>query len=203
LMIKVNFEPWQKSKFAVRGVHLNKVSFPDGMKWYGQSLENSWFGEDEVRLQLAKQIAEKYKEIDSEITDAELQTLGQATELTLQEFRESVRNSPQSVRYYLFLGQLYNLASVYNEEYSEEARKILEKAQKLSPQRQQIYFALGRAHLSLGNYQKALEVFQKAYLLEPQVGLARNNLKKLLKIFKENEIELAQDLENFIIEENW
>lgn len=203
LMFKVNFEPWQKSKLGIRGVHLNSLDFPAGMKWYGQALEGSSFVDDEIRLQLAKQISEKHAEIDQETTNADLQVLVQATELTILEFEESIRAHPQDVRYFLFLGQLYNLASAYRPDYLEKAKKILEKAQELSPQRQQIYFALGRTHLSLGNYQKAQELFQEAYLLEPAAGLARNNLMKVLRIFKENNVDLATDLENFIIGENW
>ncbi|MCF7906890.1 O-antigen ligase family protein [Patescibacteria group bacterium] len=203
LMFKVNLEPWQKSKLGIRGVHFNSLDFPAGMKWYGQALEGSSFVDDEIRLQLAKQISEKHAEVDQETTDADLQVLAQATELTILEFEESIQAHPQDVRYFLFLGQLYNLASVYRPEYLEKAQKILEKAQELSPRRQQIYFALGRTHLSLGNYQKAQELFQEAYLLEPGAGLARNNLMKVLRIFKENNVDLATDLENFIIEENW
>lgn len=203
LMFRINLEPWQKSKLGVRAIHLNNSNFPAGMKWYGQALEGSSFVDDEIRLQLARQISKKYAEINPETADAELQALAQATELTILEFKKSIQAHPQDVRYFLFLGQLYNLASIYRPEYLEEAKKTLEKAQELSPQRQQVYFALGSTHLRLANYQKAQELFQEAYLLEPKAGLARNNLSKLLQIFKESDVDLASDLENFIIEENW
>ncbi len=199
-MYKFNIEPWQKSQFGVRAVHATKVDLISGLHWYGKSLDKPCFTNTEVRTQLAKQINEEYKKINADTSDIDLQVLAQATELTINEFKKSVIEHSQDVRHFLYLGQLYNLATGYNREYIDDAKNILLQAYELSPERQQVHYALGRAYLEAKEYEKAVEIFKEAYTLEPKVGLSRKNLEIVLKILKENNSDLVSDLEKFLIE---
>jgi len=197
-MYKFNIEPWQQSQFGVRAVHTTKVDLRSGLRWYGQSLDKPCFTNIEVRTQLAKQINDEYKKVNKDTSDTDLKILAQATELTINEFEKSVIEHPQDVRQFLYLGQLYNLASGYNREYVDDAKDILLQAKELSPQRQQVYYALGRAYLESKEYEKAVEIFKEAYILEPKVGTSRKNLDIVLKILKENNSDLTSDLEEFL-----
>jgi len=197
-MYKFNIEPWQQSKLGIRAVHATKVDLRSGLRWYGKSLSKPCFTNTEVRTQLAKQINEEYKKINKDTSDTDLQILSQATELTINEFKKSVIEHPQDVRHFLYLGQLYNLAIGYNREYIEKAKDILLRAKELSPERQQVYYALGRAYLEAKEYEKAVEIFKEAYILEPKVGLSYKNLEIVLKILKQNNSDLVPDLEEFL-----
>ncbi len=197
-MYKFNIEPWQQSQFGVRAVHTTKVDLRSGLRWYGQSLDKPCFTNIEVRTQLAKQINDEYKKVNKDTSDIDLKILAQATELTINEFKKSVIEHPQDVRQLLYLGQLYNLASGYNREYVDDAKDILLQAKELSPQRQQVHYALGRAYLEAQEYEKAVEIFKEAYILEPKVGMSRKNLEIVLKILKENNSNLVTDLEEFL-----
>jgi len=199
-MYKFNIEPWQQSQFGVRAVHATKVDLRSGLHWYGRSLDKSCFTNIEIRTQLAKQINDEYKKVNADTSDIDLQVLAQATELTINEFKKSVIEHPKDVRQFLYLGQLYNLATGYNREYIDDAKNILLQAYELSPERQQVHYALGRAYLEAEEYEKAVEIFKEAYILEPRVGLSRKNLEIVLKILKENNSDLAPDLEEFLIE---
>ena len=198
-MYKFNVEPWQQSKWGARAVYATKVDMRSGLYWYGKSLSKPCFINAEVRAQLAKQINDEYKKINADTSDADLQILFQATEFIINEFEKSVIEHPRDVRYFLYLGQLYNLAAGYNREYIEKAKNILLRAKELSPKRQQVYYALGRAYLEAKDYEKAVEIFKQAYTLEPKVRLSRKNLEIVLKILKQNNPDLASNLEEFLL----
>jgi len=199
-MYKFNIEPCQQSKFGIRAVHATKIDLRSGLYWYGKSLSKPCFTNTEIRTQLAKQINEEYKKINKDTSDADLQILAQATELTINEFKKSVIEHPRDVRQFLYLGQLYNLATGYNRGYIDDAKEVLLRAKELSPRRQQVYYALGRAYLGAKEYEKAVEIFKQAYILEPKVGLSRKNLNIVLKVLKQNNSNLVPDLEEFLIE---
>ena len=199
-MYKFNIEPCQQSKFGIRAVHATKIDLRSGLHWYGKSLSKPCFTNTEIRTQLAKQINEEYKKINKDTSDADLQILAQATELTINEFKKSVIEHPRDVRQFLYLGQLYNLATGYNRGYIDDAKEVLLRAKELSPRRQQVYYALGRAYLGAKEYEKAVEIFKQAYILEPKVGLSRKNLNIVLKVLKQNNSNLVPDLEEFLIE---
>ncbi len=199
-MYKFNIEPWEQSQFGVRAVHATKIDLKSGLHWYGKSLDRPCFTNVEVRTQLAKQINDEYKKINADTPDIDLQILSQATELTINEFKKSVIDHPKDVRHLLYLGQLYNLATGYNKEYIDNAKDVLLRAKGLSPKRQQVLYALGRAYLEAEEYEKAVEIFKEAYTLEPKVALSRKNLEIVLKILKESNSNLASGLEEFLIE---
>ncbi len=70
-------------------------------------------------------------------------------------------------RYEVFAGNFYNI-------YGNTPQAIihLENAAKLSPSKQSILFQLGAAYISAKQYDKAVEVFKKAYELEPSYAEA-------------------------------
>ncbi|MEK9185990.1 MAG: tetratricopeptide repeat protein, partial [Patescibacteria group bacterium] len=72
-------------------------------------------------------------------------------------------------RYELFLGSFLTRFQRY-----DEALTHLKKAQELSPKKQIIMFEIGLVYISNKEYDKALEIFRRAYELEKSYGDARD-----------------------------
>lgn len=85
--------------------------------------------------------------------------------------RAQIETSPEDARYYLFLSQLLGAAGFHT-----EAKTNLEKALALSPKKQQIIFAVAQIYFNEKNYDKALELLERAVRLEPRFPDARHNL---------------------------
>ena len=199
-MYKFNIEPFQQSKLGITAIHTSEVDLKSGLHWYEQALSKPCFTNPEVRVYLAKIVAEQYSKIDEETTIAELNIIGQATEMAIKEYKKSVQEHPLNVRHWLYLGQLYNLGVGYEKEYIQKADEALHKALELSPKRQQVYFELARVQLFLREYEKAIEILKQAVLLDPEVRISRQNLEKVLKTLKEQEPELVEKTEQFLKE---
>ncbi len=84
------------------------------------------------------------------------------------EMKKQIEQSPEDIRYMIFLGALYNKGKQYN-----QAIEILQKAIELSPKKQQLYFELGSSYLNTKEYKKAVEVLKTAFDLEPTFDDAR------------------------------
>jgi tetratricopeptide (TPR) repeat protein len=83
-------------------------------------------------------------------------------------FQKQINNIPNDARYRLFYGLF--LESLGDK---ENSLTQLEEAKRLSPNKQGIYFEIGSNLLDQGRKTEALEVFKKAYELEPSYGEAR------------------------------
>lgn len=84
------------------------------------------------------------------------------------EMKKQIEQSPEDIRYMIFLGALYNKGKQY-----DKAIEILQKAVELSPKKQQLYFELGSSYLNIQEYKKAVEVLKTAFELEPTFDDAR------------------------------
>ena len=199
-MYKFNIEPFQQSRLGVRAIHASKIDLKSGLHWYEQALTKPCFTNPEVRTYLAQTIAEQYSKINEETTLAELNLIGEATEMAIAEYRKSVQEHPLNARHWLYLGQLYGLGVGYDKEYIQKADEVLHKALELSPKRQQVYFELARVQLFLQEYEKAVELLKQAVLLDPEVREPRRNLEKVLKTLEDRKPELVKETEQFLKE---
>jgi len=105
----------------------------------------------------------------------------------VSEMKKQINQSPNDIRYMIFLGVIYNKAGQY-----DEAIDILQKAIKLSPKKQQLYFELGVSYINKKEYDKGLEVFKKAFELDPEFLEARK-IYAVAAIFSGND-GLAEEL---------
>jgi len=199
-MYKFNIEPFQQSRLGVMAVHASKIDLKLGLDWYKQALAKPCFTNPEVRVYLAQAVAEQYSKIDEDVTLAELNLIGEATEMAITEYKKSVQEHPLNARHWLYLGQLYGLGVGYEKEYIQKADEALNKALELSPKRQQVYFELARVQLFLQEYEKAVELLKQAVILDPEVNISRKNLKRVLKTLKEQNPELVEETEQFLKE---
>ncbi|MBI5134434.1 MAG: O-antigen ligase family protein [Candidatus Taylorbacteria bacterium] len=80
---------------------------------------------------------------------------------------KQVERFPGDARYELFAGNFYTIYGL-----NEQALLHLENAAKLSPNKQSILFQLGAAYIATKQYEKGVEVFKRAYDLEPSYSEA-------------------------------
>jgi len=194
---KFNIEPFQQSRLGVRALHTSEVDLRSGLYWYEKALAKPAFTNQEIRVYLAQTIAEEYQKIANE-TDFNL--LRQGTEMAIAEYQKSVQEHPLDARQWLYLGQLYNLAVHYNRDYIKEAQQALEKALELSPRRQQIYFELAKTYLYQEDYVRAIDILQKAVMLDDQVEKSRQNLKNVLEVIEKENPEVVKEAKQFLQE---
>lgn len=89
-------------------------------------------------------------------------------DFTVSEMKKQSNQSPNDIRYMVFLGVIYNKAGQY-----DGAIDILQKAIKLSSKKQQLYFELGTSYLNKGEYAKGFEILKKSFELDPEFFEAR------------------------------
>ena len=84
--------------------------------------------------------------------------------LAKEELKKQVDETPLDTRYLLFTGSVFSQIGE-----AKESITYFERAIETSPNKQNVYFALGAAYIAIGKteYPKALETFKKAYDLEP------------------------------------
>jgi tetratricopeptide (TPR) repeat protein/O-antigen ligase len=83
--------------------------------------------------------------------------------LAKEKLEKKISEKPNDARYLVFAGSFYNRFGQY-----DEAIKHLEKSLMESPKKQTIHFELGSSYLGKRDYQKAFELFKKAYDLKPE-----------------------------------
>ena len=116
----------------------------------------------------------------------------------IEIMRSALEIRPTYTRYWIMLGNYYNILlknyqSFYPEyikEWNNEANKIFEKLEQLSPKRQEIFIAWSKIFFLAGDYQKSEEEIQKCIDLNPEYGACWWNLA-LINI-KGNNIEEAK-----------
>lgn len=84
-------------------------------------------------------------------------------DLAKEKIEQKVAQSPHDARYLVFAGSFFNRAGQY-----DEAIKYLTRAIEESPKKQSIYFELGTSYIGKRDVPKMLELFKKAYDLEPE-----------------------------------
>ncbi len=167
---KFNFEPLQYSRLAAMAVSLSKTDLGMGLSLYQQALSKKSFINPEARLQLAKTVGEQQRGIKTN------QFFKDSLDFAISEVKKNITEHPLDVRYWLYLGQLYNVGSYYGEGYINEAEKIFEHALTLSPMRQQIYFELGKTKIFQRKYEEGLNLMKQAVALDPTIIESRHNL---------------------------
>jgi len=92
--------------------------------------------------------------------------------------KEVLEIRPNYTRYWILLGNYYNVLlenyqhayPEYIEEWTKGAHEAFEKANKLSPKRQEIFIYWARTYIVIGDYETAKEKIQKCIDLNPETG---------------------------------
>ena len=138
---------------------------------FQQSLAHDAFGTSEVRAQMA--VLAQNVVGDMRYTANERQRF---VAFTVAELREECAQPAKNVRGLVALAAVLVRAVELNPAYASEAERVLREATQLSPSMQFIYFGLAEVYRATGNLEKALEVSQRAWELDPTYREAAANL---------------------------
>jgi len=189
---KFNVKPFIQSRLTHKAASISRTDLKGGLVVYKKALEKSCFTNPEIRTQLMKSVANANSE-----GKTEPKVLKESFEMAISEMEKSIKEHPLNVRYYLFLGQLYNTASSFNKDYLIEAEEVFKKALELSPRRQEIYHELGWANLIQGKNEEAISFFKEALLLNEKIATSHWNLGLAYISAKKYEEGLAE-IEEFL-----
>ncbi len=95
------------------------------------------------------------------------QAKAQFIAFAVTELEKYLARFPNDIRVHLFIGDLYQGAQSLSAQYFFKAREHFKKALELSPNKQQVMFALANNYLYTQEYDKAMELVQKAVDVEP------------------------------------
>ncbi len=85
------------------------------------------------------------------------------------ELEKSIKESPLDYKFYLKLGQAYNLYGRVDRSRLARAETVLERAIELGPKNPQGYWALAQTRLYQGKVDEALSLAEKSVDLEPRI----------------------------------
>jgi len=166
-----NIKPLKKSNQGIRGIITSLVDLKTGLYWYGQSLGGDCFTNPELRLQLAKTMF-----VASDQGKEGQEIMAQGIKMAVEENKKNVQEHPYDVRYYLYLGQLYNANPGLSPDYLKEAEKVLTQGLTFSPKRQEVFYELGKTKMLLGKNKEAIALYQQALELNKKVKRSHWNL---------------------------
>ena len=87
---------------------------------------------------------------------------------TIDELKKQNEQYPNDIREMIFLAAVYNKTQKY-----EEAIALLDKAIKIAPKKQQLYFELGTSYLNKGDYENGMATLKKSFDMDQTFGDAR------------------------------
>jgi len=127
------------------------------LELFKKTFDENSFGSSEALEQLIMVSSQILSAQQISVTDKQ-----QFIAFTSQKIADKIKQTPGDTRYLVFGGSFFNRIGQY-----DQAIVYLDKAIETSPKKQEIYYELGSAYIGKGDYQKAFEVFKKAYDLEP------------------------------------
>lgn len=107
----------------------------------------------------------------------------------IEEVEKSIEKDPYEVRYYYNLSQLYLSSYKYDRSRLNGVIDMGDKMIELAPRRAHTYYQIGEAHVLNGEYDQALENFQKAVELNPKVIDAYVNVYAAAVLKGDTELE--------------
>ncbi len=160
----LNAKPIFANRALIRAISFGQTTPAKSLEDFKKTFSYNTFGSTEAREQLPSAVSKFVSEgVPAQVRD-------EFIDLAKRQMLIQVNETPLDTRTLLFTGNLFNQIGE-----SGNAIEYFERALKTSPQKQTIYFGLGAAYLAMGNkeYPKALEMFKKAYELEPNYSEAR------------------------------
>jgi len=194
LIYFLNIKP---AMVSLRGIDslilLQQNQIPQAIEKYKQVSAMGTFGLPEVTLQ--------FEEItmrllgSPQVTDANKKLL---ITTAVDGMKKSLQQLSSDVRYMLMLGNFYLYASQTDPSFINEADSILQKAQELSPTRQELLFSIAQLRMFQGRTAEALTLLKQAVDLNDVAPQPHWNYGLLLialneKNLGEIEIQKAKD----------
>jgi len=144
----VNWKPFRENMIARSG--WSQLINGQDQKSFGlfeRSLTYNTFGDVDVRRFIADYVFDFVKRRGERNPDAMSALFGYA----IQKTTDNIVARPNDVRWYMYAGELYNVAGVNDPRLASEAEALFLKAAELSPGRQQNYMEIAQARKVRGD----------------------------------------------------
>jgi len=157
-----------KSSYFMRQAELSSTL----MEWTGfvdkaLSFKVPFLSENAVFL------AEQFTKFDKAGAIANSQELEKTVLKIAAVLEKGVQNYPDDLSFPIWAGQVYLvLGEKFNERYYYQAEENLLKAEKISPNKQEVLFLLGRLYLLKKDFGKALDFQNKAVAAAPEINIS-------------------------------
>lgn len=135
----------------------------DALAAYKSAISYDQLGRQEAREQLVQAASNAQRQ-----TNVKNETRSAYYTLAVDEMKKELERNPDSARLWLFMGSLYMTSGQL-----ADAEQALTTAVGLTPTKQVALFQLGEAKLYQGKNAEALDLFKKAYDLQPAYDEAR------------------------------
>ena len=158
----VNIRPISANVYLIKGIQNQTEGITKNLEYLKKALSYNTFANSEIREQLVDLTPKIYSlNIDEKVKQ-------EFTDLTLNEMKKQIEQTPNDARYQLFIGRFLKNMGQY-----QIAKPYLEKAVELSPTKQTILFELISDLSILGEKEKALELSKKTYELDKSFNGAK------------------------------
>ena len=115
----------------------------------------------------------------------------------LAEMEKELENKPDNLRNRLFLGTIYTRFAEIDKSFLDKGTEHLEEAIRISPRKQQIYFALAENYMKRNEGEKAFQLLGKAVELAPEYHTARANYAFIAAMLGRRDVVEEMTSENF------
>ncbi len=184
-----NVKPALANHYGLQGMRLRANNHDrDAFFQYKKALSYDTYQSQEIRQKLAE-FAIEIRSGSSQMSDEEI---AEVYKTAIDEILHNIEEAPQDTQAYMYLMNLYYYGSRFNKDRLQLIDKAGEEALKLSPTRPQIYYLLGQAAAEREEYNVAVQYFEKALALNPEVFESHWNLAVAYRIAGRKEAEAAQ-----------
>ena len=118
----------------------------------------------------------------------------------IEEMKKSIEEDPQEIRHYYNLSQLYLTSYKTNPNRLDKVIEMKDKMIEIAPQRAHTYYQIGEAYVIKQDYANALEMFQSAVELNPNI--VDTHINVLAVAILTNNLELEKQEKDKIISIN-
>lgn len=150
-----NIRPIGASRDLIRALSFNKNTAEESLGYFKQVFDSDTFATGEATDQMLGQFNAF---VNSNVSP---QTSQKFVELLFENLEKTINRFPDDARYLLSMGSTRVRAGDI-----EGAMPYLKRALEVTPRKQRVYFEIGLAQLSAGNYDAALGQFKTAYELD-------------------------------------
>ncbi|TET83989.1 MAG: hypothetical protein E3J36_02590 [Candidatus Nealsonbacteria bacterium] len=183
---------------------IKAIRSPDSnqrLNFYEKTLTTSPVGKYQIRETLADSLItlsqkEEAKKIPKENLIKEFEFLS-------NELEKSIGEVPLNFRSALKLGQLYNIYGRLDSSKLEIAEEVLNRARDLSPNNQQVYWALAQTKLYQGKFEETISLAEKAVELEPRVKDSHLIVVRVAKLIGKYDLVKQKAEEAIAINPSW
>ncbi len=198
----INFKPLLTARGIISSLQAttDKVDAVNKtLESFRKTLDYNTFGNTEALEQLAR--------ITSALISqpVDIKVKSKFFDFTASRIEKHLERFPDDIRLHLFLGSLYNSAGIQiNSSYVLNARDHFQKALSLSPTKQDIYYALADNYLRTQEFDKTIDLLQRAVDLEPNNPGAHANKAVAAVLLGRNDLvsQVIQDLNQIRLSAN-